>query len=141
VIAFHGTDDTFVSYEGGFGEGARSLPPPGGVTTTTVAGTTTTSAPRERPLTVPAITAAWAGRNGCAAGEPTTTEIADDVSQLAWVCPPGAEAELYRVQGGGHAWPGSDFSKAIAAVVGRTTFSIDATALMWEFFVAHPIRD
>jgi poly(3-hydroxybutyrate) depolymerase len=42
---------------------------------------------------------------------------------------------------GGHAWPGSEFSKAIAAVVGRTTFSINANELMREFFEAHPIRD
>ena len=36
--------------------------------------------------------------------------------------------------GGGHAWPGSEFSRAVAAVVGYTTFDINATELAWSFF-------
>jgi len=47
--------------------------------------------------------------------------------------------ELYVAAGGGHAWPGSRGSKPIAAVVGRTTFSISADAVMWRFFVAQPL--
>ena len=41
--------------------------------------------------------------------------------------------------GGGHSWPGSEFSKAVAAVVGPTTMSISANELMWKFFQAHPL--
>ena len=41
--------------------------------------------------------------------------------------------------GGGHAWPGSEASQAIASAVGYTTMSIDATALMWTFFEMHPL--
>ena len=46
---------------------------------------------------------------------------------------------LYRVTGGGHAWPGSTTSAAIEGIVGHTTMSIDANAIMWKFFVAHPL--
>jgi polyhydroxybutyrate depolymerase len=44
------------------------------------------------------------------------------------------------VTGGGHAWPGSPVSKAIAPVVGYTTMAISADQIMWAFFVAHPLR-
>ena len=59
---------------------------------------------------------------------------------LAFDCPADATVELYRVTGGGHAWPGSAFSTSIASVVGTTTLSIGATELMWSFFVAHPLE-
>jgi polyhydroxybutyrate depolymerase len=43
---------------------------------------------------------------------------------------------LYTVEGGGHTWPGG---KHLAEwVAGRTTDDINATQLMWEFFVEHP---
>ena len=64
--------------------------------------------------------------------------MAADVTKISFSCPPGAEVVLYRVTEGGHAWPGSDFTKSIASVVGPTTFSINATELMWQFFEDHP---
>ncbi len=48
--------------------------------------------------------------------------------------PPGADVEFYIVLGGGHAWPGSEFSRAIESVIGYTTFDINATELAWSFF-------
>ncbi len=65
---------------------------------------------------------------------------ASDVTELTYTCPPGADVELYRVQGGGHSWPGSAFSKLIESVVGPTTDSISANEVMWAFFQAHPLR-
>ena len=62
---------------------------------------------------------AWAARNGCTDASPSENTVADDVTQLVYECPAGAEVELYRVTGGGHAWPGSEASKAIEAAVGR----------------------
>ncbi|MCU1364867.1 MAG: poly(3-hydroxybutyrate) depolymerase, partial [Ilumatobacteraceae bacterium] len=76
---------------------------------------------------------------GCAAS-PTEETVAADVTLLRYDCPAGAEVQLYRVEGGGHAWPGSAFSVQIESVVGKTTLSIDATKLIWEFFTAHPLR-
>jgi polyhydroxybutyrate depolymerase len=48
--------------------------------------------------------------------------------------------ELYRVNGGGHAWPGSAASASLASVVGYTTTAISADQIMWAFFAAHPLR-
>jgi polyhydroxybutyrate depolymerase len=86
----------------------------------------------------PGIVAAWAARNGCS---PTPNElpVASDVNLVRYLCPLGAEVGLYRIEGGGHAWPGSDFSRQIAAAVGFTTFSIHASDISWDFFVHHPM--
>jgi len=59
---------------------------------------------------------------------------------ITYDCPPDAAVEMYRVEGGGHAWPGSALSVSIGGVVGRTSMDIDATALMWEFFQENPLR-
>jgi polyhydroxybutyrate depolymerase len=87
---------------------------------------------------IPGIVAAWAGRNHCAA-KSSEVSIASDVNLVRYLCPLGAEVGLYRIEGGGHAWPGSAFSRQIAAVVGFTTFSIHATDIMWDFFTRHPL--
>ena len=52
-----------------------------------------------------------------------------------------AEVELYRVTGGGHSWPGSAFSASavMEKVVGKTTLTINADALIWQFFRQHSL--
>jgi polyhydroxybutyrate depolymerase len=137
VVAFHGTDDGFVAYDGGLGDDAADLPAPDGSGQTldeigvidAEAGNTS----------VPEITAAWAERNGCG-DEPRETELAHDVTVVAFDCPEGATTELYRIEGGGHSWPGSEFSAVIEDIVGPTTTSIWANEAMWEFFEQHPLR-
>ena len=43
---------------------------------------------------------------------------------------------LYSVEGGGHTWPGGeDLPKRL---LGVTTHEINATRLLWEFYVQHP---
>ena len=54
-------------------------------------------------------------------------------------CPSNADVDFYRIDGAGHTWPGSEFSKQLEAVIGPTTFSISANEIMWEFFAAHPL--
>ncbi len=84
---------------------------------------------------VEAVMTDWGKRNGCAPG-PVTTEAAADVTLFAWGdCTAGADVRLYRVAGGRHGWPGSGDTSAW----GRTTDAIDAAALLWEFFAAHPM--
>jgi polyhydroxybutyrate depolymerase len=48
-----------------------------------------------------------------------------------------ADVVFYTVTGGGHTWPGG--KPMPAAIVGKTTSDIDATRLMWSFFVEHPL--
>jgi polyhydroxybutyrate depolymerase len=137
VVAFHGTADTFISYEGGLGESARNLPAPDG-SPRRVAESDVPPEYLDGP-SVPEITAAWAERNGCTS-DSKETEVADDVTRITFSCANGADTELYRVTGGGHSWPGSEFSKAIVSAVGHTTFSISANEVMWAFFLDHPLR-
>jgi poly(3-hydroxybutyrate) depolymerase len=41
---------------------------------------------------------------------------------------------LYVIEGGGHTWPGArDVPR-----LGKTTHSIDAKSLIWDFLAAHP---
>lgn len=81
----------------------------------------------------------WAERNGCDDAAPDEEAVADDVTLLTFPCPAGAEAELYRVDGGGHSWPGSEFLADAEAEVGPTTMSISADEIMWDFFEQHPL--
>lgn len=134
VMAFHGTADPFVAYDGGLGEAAANLPAPDG------SGRTLRDLgvrPGGDEPSIPELAAAWADGNGCE-GEPAEEEVAGDVTRIAFPCPPAGEVVLFRVQDGGHTWPGSEFSRAIESVTGRTTFSIDANELMWAFFEDHP---
>jgi polyhydroxybutyrate depolymerase len=79
VLAFHGTDDRVVPYDG--------------------AGTALPS--------IETWAAAWAERNGCDGGA-MTDRVAEDVRSLVWQgCPEDGEVELVVVEGGGHGWPGT----------------------------------
>lgn len=79
--------------------------------------------------------AAWAQRDGCRSGpEPFVQQGA--VTGERWTaCEGGAEVQLYTVEGGGHWWPGA----AILPGVHRPSDDVDANAVMWAFFEAHPL--
>lgn len=135
LITFHGTADGFVSYEGGLGEDALDLPAPDGS-----GRTLGDEIPPELLAgpSVPETVGAWAARNGCDA-KATESALTDDVVLIDYDCSP-SDVRLYRVDGGGHAWPGSEFSQRIESVIGFTTMSISANELIWEFFVTHPLE-
>jgi polyhydroxybutyrate depolymerase len=139
VVAFHGTDDGFLAYEGGFGPQVASLPSPDGRGTLGDAADQAGGSAEPTGPSVPDVVAGWAERNGCDDTAPDEEVVADDVTLLAFACPAGAEAELYRVEGGGHSWPGSEFLANAVSVVGHTTMSISADEVMWEFFEQHPL--
>jgi polyhydroxybutyrate depolymerase len=139
IITFHGTDDPYIGYEGGFGAKALELPAPGGKS-----GTIGDAAAADPSLVDPADAAAipdrvaaWAEQNGCTAGD-TLPDIGD-VTPQQWACTDRGDVTFYTVHGGGHSWPGSAFDAGIAQFVGPTTTSIDATALMVAFFAQHPL--
>jgi polyhydroxybutyrate depolymerase len=136
VIAFHGTADQYVAYDGGYGSAVAGLPAPDGSGRTIGDLGALNGA---GPPAIPANLARWASLDGCSAGDaPSQARVTDDVTRLAYACAPGVDVELYRVEGGGHTWPGSALSAAVESVIGRTTMSISANELLWSFFAAHP---
>jgi polyhydroxybutyrate depolymerase len=123
IVTFHGTDDQIGLFNGGFG----SLP---------FGATTSAAAPAAADLNgpgTPAYVAGWAARNGCDP-TPTDTQTSEEVIHRVYDCPVGADVEFYIVLGGGHTWPGSEFSRVIEPIVGHTTFDIHASEVAWAFF-------
>lgn len=134
VVAFHGTDDKVLSFDGGLGPVGLNLPTSNGQTLGQV------RPDLAKGKSIPDTVAAWAKRNGCKK-TPTEKRVADDVKLVRYSgCDANATVELYEIIGGGHTWPGSEFSRAIESTVGHVTFSIDADQVMWDFFQAHPLR-
>ncbi len=85
------------------------------------------------PLGIPAVedrVEEFGSKQGCS-GERTEREVADDVVLISWSCPAGKAAELYKILGGSHSWPGSESTDP------GTTQSIDASDLMLDFFDEH----
>jgi polyhydroxybutyrate depolymerase len=139
VIAFHGTADPFVPYTGGIGPAAKKLPAPDGKGTIgSRLGSDVDQGIQQNDLPIPVEEARWAARNGCSK-PPRTSTVADNVTLIAYRCPGNATVELYKENGDGHIWAGSEAMSAIASVVGKTTFSISANQLIWKFFENHPL--
>jgi polyhydroxybutyrate depolymerase len=118
MIAFHGTADPMVPYDGGrFGDPFNPVKP---------------VFPAVRD-----VVASWAERNRCGVG-PIESPVAPDVTRREYAdCAEGASVVLYTVLGGGHTWPGG---KPLPEWrVGPNSSSIDATSVMWAFFREHPL--
>jgi polyhydroxybutyrate depolymerase len=76
----------------------------------------------------------WGRLNGCS-GEPEMVFENGDSSCVTYPeCVAGATTTLCTVQGGGHTWPGAISIPGL----GHTTTDLNATDMMWDFFVAHP---
>jgi polyhydroxybutyrate depolymerase len=103
IIEFHGTSDPLVFYEG-------------------------------RPLVkMPAIQTwlqEWSTRDGCTGGPDTFFQQADVMGEQWTGCQTNSAVIHYRIDGGGHTWPGAQD----VMVLGATTHTIDATSLIWQFF-------
>jgi len=124
LIAFYGTDDPLVAYEGGIESESfisesinRSL----------------------HPVSFPSVKSyieAWAERNGCTMA-PELIPAHGDASGLHYTgCKDTAEIILYTIEGGGHTWPGGR-----PTYVGKTSSDINASEVMWAFFEAHPLTE
>jgi polyhydroxybutyrate depolymerase len=46
---------------------------------------------------------------------------------------------FYTVEGAGHTWPGGK-SLLPERIVGKTTYKIKATDVIWEFFKSHAMK-
>jgi len=118
LMAFHGTGDPVVNYEG-FGMQYPLLRFGAGVT----------HAPVEF-YGAEEWTALWAGNNGC---DPNPTELpaSGGVSGVQYSsCDEGADVIFYTIDGGGHTWPGG----FPLIITGKTTNDIKATNELWQFF-------
>ncbi|MCA6078964.1 PHB depolymerase family esterase [Fulvivirga sedimenti] len=115
VIQFHGTDDGVVAYDGSdFG------------------------------YSIPDVMNYWVEQNTCA-GDPVITELEDtdpdDNSTVTRTVYSNCEGEVavdfYRINGGGHTWPGAIIDQP---QLGVTNKDISAHTLIWEFFTnyTHP---
>ena len=115
VIHVHGTADHNIPYAGGPGDGYAKIDGP----------------------SVPSVVAGWEGIDGCAT--PSST-VAGAVTTQTAACPDGRAVELITIAGAGHQWPGSPDRPVIQKVLGLDTPStaLDATAVIWAFFAAHP---
>lgn len=106
VLAFHGTDDVTIPYDG---DAERGLP------------------------AIESWAAGWSERNDCRDVGTRTRPLADDVTHTRWVgCAKRERVELVSVLGGGHTWPGADAYSG----GGYTTHSVEASELMWDFFAS-----
>lgn len=110
AIFFHGQADKIVPYEGGPSE----------------------RFPIDFPY-IPAFVEDYAQLNGCNPNEIVFLEK-DHVRGVRYDgCNPGADVVFYTISDGGHTWPGG--KPLPKSITGKTTQEIDATRLMWEFFV------
>lgn len=124
IMAFHGALDPIVKYSGG------------GLDASTIANQNfylgaLPSDARPAPG-VDASMELWAKHNGC---DPSFIEerVSPEVRKRSW---PDCDATtiLYIVDNGGHAWPGKP-QPAFEAQFGHGTSDIDATTLLFEFFL------
>ncbi len=132
VIAFHGTADPILFFNGGVGTATLNRALGRG----SPSGSSTTTAPPKVSLHgsgYPANVQAWAVRDGC---DPHSTDakLSSQVILRTYRCPAGTDVEFYIILGGGHAWPGSKFTQSISSLTGYTTFQINATEVIWRFF-------
>ncbi len=111
LIAFHGAADPLVEYSGASFGGQHEY------------------------LGAEAWVADWAARNGCDP-QPVAIPATGDASGVHYTnCQENAEAILYTIDGGGHTWPGG----LPIPFVGKVSHDIQASEVMWAFFLAHPM--
>lgn len=110
VVEFHGTADTVIRYDGGTSHGTRYL-----------------------------SVAQWlrtrAAEDDCTSTI-STAAVAPGVTKLQWTgCPERGALVHYRLDGGGHTWPGAISPSG----PGRTVTDVSATKIMLQFFADHPL--
>lgn len=110
VVAFHGTGDPINPY---FGGGSSYW-----------------------DYGVKTAVRGWAAGNGCTS-RPVATRASAGATRIRFRgCRNNAEVVLYRIEGGGHTWPGSDFPFPEERF-GAMAPDLDATGLMLDFFARH----
>lgn len=122
VLLMNGTEDPLVPYPGG-AMGLRNR--------------------ESRIVGAEAIVEMWAKVNGC--GKPAVETLPDQdpkdgcrIEKRTWSGGKGGtEVVLYKVEGGGHTWPGGS-QYLPERVIGKVCRDLSAPPVIWEFFQSHP---
>jgi polyhydroxybutyrate depolymerase len=116
VLQIHGTADSIVPWEGGL----------------TKAGGLVES--------VAATIAGWVARNACAAKAEVVDMGGGVIRESYSPCRKGTMVILYRIDGGGHTWPGG-YQYLPKKVIGEIDRPWDAIQAIWGFFMKHAINE
>jgi len=88
---------------------------------------------------IPVWAKEYAAFNSCKTSPEPISGLEEDVTGIHYSgCDQQADVDFYTILGGGHSWPGG---KPLPKwIVGKTSQSFDTTRVMWDFFVAHPLK-
>jgi polyhydroxybutyrate depolymerase len=117
LLAFHGTADDLVRFDGSYGEALYFLVP------------SVVDPPREE------IVAEWARINDCGSDR-ETRRIPPDVELQGFACDADETVQLYVTLDGGHTWPGAE-PGPFTPRVDDPSRTVDATELSLKFFQHH----
>ena len=112
VIHIHGSADQNVTLAGGIGAKALDRTP---------------KPPVQEALDF------WVRHNGCGAAQ--ITREGPVTRTLYGGGRDGTEVDYYLIEGGGHSWPGGE---RMLSILDEPSTALDASALIWKFFAAHP---
>ena len=115
VVAFHGTADQHIRFEGG-------VP------------ITAFDTHKRADNSVQFAIDTWRKRDGCSAQPARDKKGA--VIHTAYACADGTAVEVYAIEGQGHAWPGGQKGRRFGNV-DEPSGEISATDVIWEFFKTH----
>ena len=119
VLAIQGTADPNVPFQGGFS--ALGIGPP---------------AQRERYAPFTEVIGVWREIDGCATT--SSVSVSGPTTTTSWRCHAGSTVETKVIAGGAHYWPGSPDGSLRLPWVADTRQAFDASAVIADFFVAHP---
>jgi polyhydroxybutyrate depolymerase len=115
IIHVHGLADTRIPFAGGRREGVAHIDGP----------------------PVQSVIERWRATDSC--GEASVT-VSGEVATSVSSCAVGRSVELITIAGAGHQWPGAAKKPGVEALLRADppSTALDATAVMWRFFAAHP---
>ena len=133
VLAMHGTADPILLFNGGVGERLNNVLGGGKISDSVPADEKPIPEAALDGLGYPAAANEWALGNGCT-GDPVDEDLSASVIERTWDCPPDGVVEFLVIEGGGHTWPGSEFSNKLENIMGPTDMDTNANDLIWQFF-------
>jgi polyhydroxybutyrate depolymerase len=78
----------------------------------------------------------WRSRDRCP--DSARVSVTGSLTHSTWApCADGTAVELYKITGGGHAWPGGE---RMSSLLDAPSTALDATQVIWAFFANHPKR-